>query len=114
MAINSLGLHTFFNIPQTEYNEYAEVVELALNYWQQMVVTFAAENIAMGITQQGKTQLIASALQEVLTYGSSGSLWQAYAALSNVQITPEMSPFLTTARIEWMRNSMIQIISLLP
>jgi len=114
MAINGLGIQTFFPIPQQEYEECAEIIQLAFNYWQQMMITFAAENIAMGITQANKTQLIADALQEVMTYGAAGSLWQAYNALSNVKITPEMAPFLTEARIEWMRNSMITVIAMLP
>lgn len=78
-----------------------------------MVAGFAAENIAMGITSAGKTLLISGALYEVAVYGSQGSLWQAYNALSNVKITPEMAPFLTDARIQWMKNKMIAAISTL-
>lgn len=114
MAVNSLGIQTFFPIPQPVFNECAGIVSLALNYWQQMIITFAAENIAMGITQAGKTQLISDALYQVSVYGSQGSLWQAYNALSEVVVTPEMAPFLTQDRISWMRNSMITIIAMLP
>lgn len=115
MAIGFNGIPTYFTaIPQSAYNEYLAVVQAAYTSWTGMVQQFATENIVMGITQAGKTQLIADALQQVLLYGSSGSLWQAYAALSNVVITPEMAPFLTADRIEYMRNVMIQIISELP
>lgn len=114
MATNSLGLTTYFPIPQAAFNECATIVQLALSYWQQMVIMFAAENIAMGITQAGKTQLISNALEEVLVYGSQGSLWEAYNALNGVIITPEMAPFLTADRIEWMRNQMITVIAMLP
>ena len=114
MAIGYNGNPTYFNIPQPEYNVCLEVVLAAQVAWAGMVAQFAAENIAMGITQANKTQLIASALQEVLTYGATGSLWQAYAALSNVVVTPEMAPFLTEDRIQWMKNQMIQAISSLP
>ena len=114
MAVNSLGIKTFFPLTQAEFNECAGIVEMALNYWQQMMITFAAENIAMGITQAGKTLLISNALEQVALYGSQGSLWEAYAALSSVVVTPEMAPFLTTERIQWMQNQMITIIAMLP
>src|SRR5271157_241945 len=114
MAKGFNGIPTFFPIPQPAYNQCLAIVQGAYTAWTGMVQQFAAENIAMGITQAGKTQLIANALQQVMVYGSTGSLWQAYAALSNVKVTPEMAPFLTEARIEYMRNVMIQIISNLP
>jgi flagellar basal body rod protein FlgG len=114
MATGYNGIQTYFPIPQQAYNECLAIVQGAYASWQGMVQQFAAENIAMGITQAGKTQLISDALYQVMVYGSSGSLWQAYAELSNVVITPEMAPFLTEARIDYMRNVMIQIISELP
>ncbi len=113
MAIGPTGIPTFFNIPQVEYNAYQAVVQQAQAAWAGMVLQFATENVCMGITQSGKTQLIAEALQQVNSYGSTGSLWLAYTALSNVQITPEMAPFLTQARLEYMRNSLIQTIAAL-
>ncbi len=114
MAIGYNGIPTFFPIPQPAYNECLAIVQSAYVAWNGMVQQFAAENIAMGITQAGKAQLIADALYQVMVYGSAGSLWQAYAELSNVVITEEMAPYLTAARIEWMRNVMIQVISQLP
>jgi hypothetical protein len=111
MAIGYNGIPTFFNIPQQTYNEYLPIVQNAYIAWVGMVQQFATENIIMGITQAGKTQLIADALYQVMVYGSAGSLWQAYAALSNVVVTPEMAPYLTAERIQYMRNVMIQIIS---
>lgn len=111
MATGFNGNPTFFPIPQQSYDQCLAVVVAAQKAWGGMVQQFAAENIAMGITQAGKTGLIGNALQEVNAYGATGSLWMAYGALSRVQITPEMAPFLTQARIEWMRNQMIQAIS---
>jgi hypothetical protein len=114
MATGYNGIPTYFNISQPLYNECLGVVQAAYASWTGMVQQFAAENIAMGISQNGKTQLIADALYQVMVYGSAGSLWQAYAELSNVVITPEMAPYLTEARIDYMRNVMIQMISQLP
>jgi hypothetical protein len=114
MAIASNGQPTYFPIPQQSYDMCVSIVTAAQLAWVQMVTQFAAENIAMGITQAGKTSLIGNALQQVNTYGSVGSLWEAYAALSYVIITPEMAPFITADRINWMRNQLIQAIGNLP
>ena len=114
MAIGFNGQPTFFSLPQTAYNECVEIVQQAQAAWVGMVTQFAAENIAMGITQAGMTLAVSNALQQVNMYGSMGSLWQAYAALSDVVFTPEIAPFLTAARIQWMKNQMIQVISELP
>jgi hypothetical protein len=99
------------NIPQVEMQEAAQLVMAAQQAFNVLVVAVAAENIIMGITASGKTKLIAEALQPVVYYGTSGSLWEAYNALEQVQITPEMAPFLTVARLNWMKNQLLQAIS---
>jgi hypothetical protein len=104
----------FFGIPDAEYDVCVTIMQAAISAWQNLVITVAAENLAMGITQSGKTQLIADALEQVMTYGSCGSLWLAYNALSEVEITPEMSPYITEARVQWMKNQLIQVIANLP
>lgn len=113
MAKNPDGSDTYFPLPQGPYNRCLQIVSNAQKQWAMLVAGFAAENIAMGITQAGKTLLVSDALYEVAVYGSQGSLWQAYNALSKVKVTPEMAPFLTEARIQWMKNKMIEAISAL-
>lgn len=111
MALNPDGSATYFPLPQDAFNRCLQIVSNAQKQWAMLVAGFAAENIAMGITQAGKTQLIGNALNQVAVYGAQGSLWLAFAELSNVKVTPEMAPFLTADRIEWMKNKMIQAIS---
>lgn len=111
MAKNTDGTDTYFPIDQNVYNRCLAVVQHAQQQWAILVAGFAAENIAMGITQAGKAALIGSALNQVAVYGAQGSLWQAYFALSQVVVTPEMAPYLTHDRIEWMKNKMITAIS---
>lgn len=101
----------FYNIPDAPYNRCIQIVTKAIDAWKTLVITIAAENIAMGISQQKKTKLIADTMTPVMIYGQTGSLWQAYDALNAIVITPEMAPFITEARREWMRNQLIQIIS---
>lgn len=101
----------FFNIPDPQYQRCQQIVNNAINAWKALVVTVAAENIAMGITQQQKTKYIADIMMPVMMYGSTGSLWEAYHALDAITITPEMAPFITEERRAWMKNQLIQIIS---
>lgn len=110
MATTASGQNTYFNLSQQQYDACVSIVSRAQLAWAQMVQQFAAENIAMGITQQNKTALISGALNQVNVYGATGSLWQAYNELNHVKITPDMAPFLTADRIQWMRNQMIQAI----
>lgn len=111
MALNSDGSETYFTqIPQGPYNQCLSIVQLAQATWTLTVAQFAAENLAMGISEE-QGQLISSALNQVMTYGSEGSLKLAYSALSQVVITPQMAPFLTEERIQWMRNKMITVMA---
>lgn len=103
----------YFNIPDPTFARCQQVMHNAINAWQTLVVIVAAENLALGITQSGKTKLIADALFPVMMYGSCGSLWEAYNALNQVKVTPEMAPYVTAARLEWMKNQLIQAISTL-
>lgn len=101
----------FFHIPDPSWARCQQVVLNALASWKILVVTVAAENIALGITASGKTKLIADTLAPVAMYGNAGSLWEAYNALNEIKVTPEMAPYITEARLEWMRNQLITIIS---
>lgn len=103
----------FFGVSDYAFNKAKASVQKAIDAWKDLVITIAAENIAMGINQKNKTKLIADALIPVMQYGQSGSLWQAYQALDHIVITPEMAPFITEERRNWMKNQIIQIISTL-
>lgn len=110
-AKNPDGSDTYFDLNQNVYNKCLLTVQNAQKAWASMVAGFAAENIAMGITQAGKTALIGAALNEVAVFGAQGSLWQAFQALDRVKVTSDMAPYLTADRIQWMRNKMIEAIS---
>jgi hypothetical protein len=101
----------FANIPDVPYARCQQIVNNAMVAWHNLVVTVAAENIAMGITQQQKTKYISDTLMKVMMYGQTGSLWEAYNELNNIKVTPDMAPFITQARIEWMKNQLIDIIA---
>lgn len=83
-------------------------VAKAKEAFDKMIREYAGENIIKQITAAGKTKLISDALKEVYYYGSTGSLWEAYHALSKVKVTPEMAPFLTKEKIQEFKNRLIQ------
>lgn len=71
----------------------------AIDGFNQLMIEYAAHNVLSGITQAGKTQLIADTLLPVMQYGETGSLYAVIAALQAVTVTDEMSPFITNAVI---------------
>jgi hypothetical protein len=110
---------TYFNIPQQVM---AQCYMLAIaaagivpSYqgFQHLAFCFVAENIAEGITNTTKGPIIAQALQGVMVYGQYGALWEASDALSEVVVTPQMAPYLTQARVNWLKNQIGQIIAAL-
>lgn len=87
------------------------LVTAAQQSFQILLLAFVADNIAMGITNSGKVGLIGNALKDVQFYGAAGSLWECYNALNSVVITPEMAPYLTQARVDWLKNQMLAAIA---
>lgn len=86
-----------FSSPPSDLDINAQVqikIQKAIMGFNTIMVQFAASNVIGGITQAGKTQLIADALEDVQRYGQSGSLYAAISALQSVSLTSEMKPFL--------------------
>jgi len=83
-------------------------VEKARNAFNKLINEIAGENVIAQITAAGKTKLIADALRDVMFYGSTGSLWEVYVAISKIKITPEMAPFLTETRRQDFKNRIIE------
>lgn len=75
-------------------------VQHAIEGFSKLSVRYAAENVLLGITQYGKTKLIADTLADVMRYGQSGSLYQVISALQSITPTNEMAPFLTQDKID--------------
>lgn len=75
------------------------VIRRAVSFGAKITAEFAAENVAMGITQAGKTKLIADTCQQAFYYLSTGSLYEARTAMLELVLTEEMSPYLTEARL---------------
>lgn len=86
-------------------------VKKAIKNVNELIKRFASENIVMGITQAGKTKLIADALKDVHYYAQTGSLYECLTAIDAVDITPEMAPFLTSERRTQLKTDLINILT---
>ena len=75
------------------------VLKPAKQFALEIEETFISENIAMGITQAGKTDLVTERLDEVLKHVRNASLYSALAAIQNVVIDDAVSPFITAPRM---------------
>ena len=70
----------------------------------QLEEDFVSENIALGITQAGRTKAVTEALEPVLMNLRNGSLYEVLAEIEKVTYDPELVPFITEARVRTMKN----------
>lgn len=101
--------------PAQSNTEYAQgIVKQAQSFASQIVVEFAAENILMGITQAGKTKVVADYLADVTRYAQTGSLYEVIneiTRLINSGIPADLSPFVTQVRLEAFRQKIINYLT---
>lgn len=99
------------NIPPYLIQIGSSKVKKAQEAFNKLVMDFAGENVIAQITAAGKTKIIGDAVKDMVYYGSTGSLWEAYRACEKIEITPEMAPFLTEERKQQFKNKLIEILS---
>jgi len=93
---------------------FIDIVNKAKVFAEGVIITAAAENIRLGITQAGKTKLIADTLKDLVYYLQSGSLYEAMTAIDAVVVTPEMAPFITAERLLIFKNKIRAYLGLPP
>lgn len=99
---------------KVEFQTHADKkVKKAIKGASSLISKFCAENIVMGITQAGKTKLLADTLRDVFYYAQTGSLYECLSSLSAVQITPEMAPFLTESRKAELQQKLFNLLNTL-
>ena len=89
----------------------AAKVAKARDGFNKLINELAGENLVAQITAADKTKLISDAVKDVLYYGNSGSLWEAFIATERIVITPEMAPYLTEQRKNEFKNRLVALIS---
>lgn len=89
----------------------ASKVQKAKDAFSNLINQFAGANVVQQITAAGKTELIGNTVKDVLYWGSTGSLWEAYKSIEKITITPDMAPFLTEDIKQQFKNKLIEILS---
>lgn len=75
------------------------VLTPAIAKGQELIVTFAAENIGLGITQAGMTTQVRSVTADVVSALSTGSLYDAITAARAIPPASYDATFVTAARL---------------
>lgn len=71
----------------------------AMGFGAKMLREFAAENILLGITQDGKTKSVRRAMSEVISALSTGSLYDAIDELRSIPEESKDLKYITNARL---------------
>lgn len=91
-----------------------EIVRNAIDFFNGMMIKAAAENIAIGITQQGKTKEVADYLSDVMRYGQSGSLYEVINEIDSLiaaTVPPSLSPFVNEERLLNFKQQILDYLS---
>jgi hypothetical protein len=76
-----------------------ETVRRAIDFGIQLLVEFASENIALGITADGKTSDVRKAMSEVTSALTTGSLHDAIAEARLIQEADKDDKYITNERL---------------
>lgn len=74
-------------------------VSAARDFGMRLMVNFAAENVLLGITQEGKTGEVLTKMAPVMTPLQSGSLYEAIAQMRAIPSEQYDTKYITAARL---------------
>lgn len=84
----------------------AELINTSINeariFGNEIIVKASVENVAMGITQAGKTRAVADLFSKLQYYLTTGSLHAAVAEINDIiaaGLDPNLEPFVTETRL---------------
>jgi hypothetical protein len=75
------------------------ILSPAISFGQELIITFAAENIGMGITQAGMTTTVRTVTADIVNALTTGSLYDAITAAKAVPEESYDPTFVTAARL---------------
>lgn len=93
--------------PNAQLEAIKNVVRAATSFGQSIIIDFAAENVALGITQAGKTKAVADYLANMTRYAQTGSLYEVLAEIDRLEqagLPQDLVPFVTAARLQIFRT----------
>ena len=88
-------------------NTYKVIIQNAMDFFNELLINFAAENITLGITFYGKTKEVSDLLENVQRYGQGGSLYEVRAeiiALEALGWPTSTIAFVNDARMQILLN----------
>lgn len=94
--------------------DFAAIVKSAIDFGNELIIGFAAENVSMGITQAGKTKAVADYLVNVTRYAQTGSLYEVINEinrLSDAGLPSELAPFITQTRLDAFKQKIVNYLS---
>lgn len=89
-------------------------ITAAIEFGNRLVIEFAADNVALGITQAGKTKEVVDYCNNMLRYIQSGSLYEVIHevdALINAGIPGNLAPFVTQEKLEMFKQKIIDFLT---
>lgn len=97
--VNSLSVSIDqYNAYKLQYSVEA-VVDAASKYGSGLMTKFAAENVLLGITQEGKTGEILDKLSHVMSALQAGSLYEAISRVKAIPVEDYDTKYITAARL---------------
>lgn len=84
---------------ESEQSAIESVVRSAMSFGQNLMVEFAAENIKMGITQDGMTKTVRTAMADVMLAIQTGSLYDAIDEIKAIPGESKDAKYITDARL---------------
>lgn len=89
-------------------------VKSAINFGQELILNFAAENVLMGITQAGKTKDVADYLADLTRYAQTGSLYEVINEIDRLQaagLPVDLEPFITQTRLNNFKQQILDFLT---
>lgn len=83
----------------SQLSQIKRVINSASNFGMDLMNDFAAENVIMGITQDGMTGTVRKACSEVIDCLVTGSLYDAIKEVKSIPLEKKDSKYLTNARL---------------
>lgn len=107
-------VNTFVDSPSVQEQMAIYLEQDVDAFVKKMIFEFAAENIALGITQAGKTKAVADELRDLNYYMRAYSLYEVVVEIDRLiaaGIDPTLSPFMTDARMTEFQNKILEFLA---
>lgn len=89
-------------------------IQNAVSFGSDLMIRFASDNIAMGITQAGKTKAVSDYLADATRYVQTGSLYEVVHEVDRLLaagIPSDLDPFITASRMNSIKQEILDYLS---